>query len=249
MTRAVLGKEFKLQEAFKDNIKKIISLIAGFSVVDVFPSIKVFHLINTISPKFKKLRREVDEILECIIREHKANMEIERTTHFEKVEDLLSVLLHIQDKGNDLNKVPLTDNIIEADLFLAGSEASSISAEWTMSELMREPRVMEKAKAEVRQVFDSEGKVEESKLNQLKYLHCVIKETYKLHPIAPLLAPRESREKCKINGRKCPGESFGHQAIALMLANLLIHFDWKLPDGQNPQDLDTTEVDDVTKEE
>ncbi|KAM7266464.1 hypothetical protein ACFE04_004361 [Oxalis oulophora] len=295
LTRTLLGKEFKHQEAFIYNIKEIITLMAGFSAVDVFPSIKVFHLINAVRPKFKKLHREVDEILECIIREHRANM-----VHVDKAEDLLSVLLDIQNKSNDLNKVSLTNNIIKAvilDLYLAGSEASSTSAEWAMSELMREPRVMEKAKAEVRQVFDSEGKVEESKLNQLKYINCVIKETYRVHPLTPLLVPRESREKCEINGyeipektrllintwaishdakhwtepeifyperflerqvkfgevdyelmpfgvgrRRCPGEAYGHQAIALMLANLLFHFDWKLPNGQNPQDLDMTEV-------
>ncbi|CAL1386322.1 unnamed protein product [Linum trigynum] len=42
--------------------------------------------------------------------------------------------------------------------------------------------------------------------------------------------------------RMCPGIQFGMVTVQLALANLLFHFDWKLPHGMKPEDLDMREV-------
>ncbi|KAH7515597.1 hypothetical protein FEM48_Zijuj10G0043400 [Ziziphus jujuba var. spinosa] len=41
--------------------------------------------------------------------------------------------------------------------------------------------------------------------------------------------------------RGCPGSAFGLATLEIALARLLFHFDWELPQGVGPQDVDTDE--------
>lgn len=79
------------------------------------------------------------------------------------------------------------------DLFVAGTDTSSTTVVWAMSEMVKHPRVMKKAQEEVRQVFGDKGTVDEAGLHELNHLKLAIKETFRLHPPVPLLLPRESR--------------------------------------------------------
>ncbi|XP_060210345.1 desmethyl-deoxy-podophyllotoxin synthase-like, partial [Lycium barbarum] len=90
------------------------------------------------------------------------------------------------------------------DIFTAGTDTSTTTVDWTMAEMLKNPSGLEKAQEEVRRGFSENGYVDESNFDELKYLRAVIKETLGLHPPAPLLVPRLSREKCKIDGYEIP---------------------------------------------
>ncbi|WVZ12914.1 hypothetical protein V8G54_017444 [Vigna mungo] len=93
------------------------------------------------------------------------------------------------------------------DIFGAGGETSATTINWAMAEMIRDPRVLKKAQAEVREVFNMKGRVDELFMDKLKYLKSVVKETLRLHPPAPLLLPRECGQTCEIKGYHIPVKS------------------------------------------
>jgi len=91
---------------------------------------------------------------------------------------------------------------------LGGSmDTSATSIEWTLSELLKNPRVMKKLQKELESVVGMERKVEESDLEKLEYLDMVIKESMRLHPVVPLLIPHQSREDCMVGEFFIPKDS------------------------------------------
>ncbi|CAA2982704.1 cytochrome P450 71A6-like [Olea europaea subsp. europaea] len=78
-------------------------------------------------------------------------------------------------------------------MFGAGTDTTYTTLEWTMSELLKHPKIMEKLQNEVRLVAGSKLEITEEDLekNEMPYLKAVIKESLRLHPPLPLLLPRE----------------------------------------------------------
>ncbi|XP_056694656.1 desmethyl-deoxy-podophyllotoxin synthase [Spinacia oleracea] len=206
--RATFNKKGKDQEEFRALTEDIFKLSSGFSVVDVFPSIEFLYSIFGMKRKFKELVRQSNRILDPIIEEHKSK-KIDQCIGEE--EDLVDVLLKFhKDNVKTPQQFSLTaDNIktIILELFSAGTETTSTALEWAISELLKNPKEMKKAQAEVRRVYEGETAVDEKKLHELTYLKLVIKETLRLHPPAPLLVPRESMDKCQINSYDIPSKT------------------------------------------
>lgn len=71
---------------------------------------------------------------------------------------------------------------------------------WAMSELIKNPRVMNKVQSEIRTLIGKKPKVKGDDVGNLKYLKMVIQETLRMHPVAPLLIPHEAMRQCKISG-------------------------------------------------
>ncbi|XP_038686650.1 cytochrome P450 71D9-like [Tripterygium wilfordii] len=291
-SKAAFGRSSERHGAFVPLVREIMEVMASFNLADMFPSIKFFRMISGTRTRLESLHHEIDLILENLINEHRLDSS---RIDSSDADNFLDILLSFQEQG-DFSFT--TDNIkaVVLDIFLGGTDTSTSILEWAMSELLKNPRVMTKAQAEVRRVFDKKGCVDEAGLEEQKFLTAVIKETLRLHPPGALLGPRECREKCQINGyeipekthvlinawaigrdpnywieaerfyperfldssidykgnnfeflpfgagrRMCPGMSFGIANIELPLAQLLYHFDWKLPDNKKQEDLDMTE--------
>jgi cytochrome P450 len=92
-------------------------------------------------------------------------------------------------------------------MFAAGTDTTFITLDWAMTELLMNPRVMEKAQKEVRNILRERRVVAESDLHQLQYMKAVIKEIFRLHPAVPVLVPRESMEDIILEGYKIPAKT------------------------------------------
>ncbi|GMY30999.1 cytochrome P450 71D11-like [Fagus crenata] len=206
-SRAAFGKKCKDQEKFISIVKQSLELSAGFNIADLFPSVKLLHLVSGVRTNLERLHQEADRIMGNIINEHKEQKATKKTDENVRAEDLIDVLLKFHQEHSSDSEFSLTISNIKAvilDIFSAGSETSATTVDWAMSEMIKNPRVMKKAQAEVREVFNRKGKVDETCINEMKYLNSVVKETLRLHAPVPLLLPRECGERCKLKGYEIP---------------------------------------------
>ena len=90
------------------------------------------------------------------------------------------------------------------DLIVGGTDTSSVTIEWAMSELLRKPDVLTKATEELDRVIGHERLVKEEDITNLPYMQAIVRETMRLHPVTPLLAPRLSREDASVDGYDIP---------------------------------------------
>ena len=127
------------------------------------------------------------------------------------------------------------------DIFLAGVNTSAITMIWAMTELIRNPNIMKKVQHEIRTTLgDNKERLTADDLNHLHYLKHVIKETFRLHPAAPLLLPRETMSDIKIQGYDIPKKS------QMMINVYSIARDpkiWSNPDEFNPDRFIDSSVD------
>jgi cytochrome P450 len=85
--------------------------------------------------------------------------------------------------------------LMSQEMLAGGAETSSLTIEWAMAELIRNPMIMKRAQMELETVVGMNRIIEESDLHKLTYLQAVIKETLRLHPPGPLLVPHSSTIK------------------------------------------------------
>ncbi|XVE85230.1 hypothetical protein DITRI_Ditri17bG0074900 [Diplodiscus trichospermus] len=166
-------------------------LFAGLSIVSGYK--------KRLTKNLEELRRVCDEIIE----EHLHSRGKEGNK-----EDFVDVLLRVQNR-DDL-QVPINDDNLKAlvlDMFVAGTDTTAATLEWTMTELARHPESMKKAQEEVRSIACRIGRVDESHLQHVRYVKALIKETMRLHPSVPLLVPRESMDECILDGYKIAGKT------------------------------------------
>lgn len=85
-------------------------------------------------------------------------------------------------------------------LLSAGTDTSALTTEWAMALLLTHPEAMKKARAEIDANVGTARLVEESDMTNLPYAQCVVKETLRLCPVAPVIPAHEAMEDCTVGG-------------------------------------------------
>ncbi|KAI3827039.1 hypothetical protein L1987_01101 [Smallanthus sonchifolius] len=90
------------------------------------------------------------------------------------------------------------------ELMIATVDNPSNAVEWVMGEMMSEPSILKRAVEELDNVVGCNRLVEESEIPQLNYIKACIKESFRLHPIAPFNVPHVSVKNTVVAGYFIP---------------------------------------------
>ncbi|WVZ14320.1 hypothetical protein V8G54_011886 [Vigna mungo] len=199
--KMVLGRAKDDRFDLKLLIHEVMNLIGLFNLADYMPWLGVFDP-QGITKRLKKTAKLFDELLEQIIQEHESNPYGEdQNRNMDFVDILLSLMHQPDDLQNHQDAIDRTNvKAIILDMISAAFDTSSTTVEWAMSQLLRHPTVMKRLQQELEHVVGMNRHVEENDLEKLSYLNMVVKETLRLHPVGPLLVPRECREDVTIDG-------------------------------------------------
>jgi cytochrome P450 len=140
--------------------------------------------------RMKRIAERFDAFLEHVLDAHSQSQRRRRGRDGESflARDMVDVLMQLADDPTfevQIGRVGV--KAFTQDLIVGGTEPVSATVEWAMSELLRKPSVFAMAAEELDRVVGRGRWVTEKDVAHLPYLQAVIKETMRVHPIAPLL--------------------------------------------------------------
>ncbi|CAN1191825.1 Cytochrome P450 81Q32 [Linum perenne] len=195
------GKEdVEESEKFKELMRDVFELSGASNPGDYLPVLRWFDF-GGLEKRMWKIQAKVDAFFQGLIDEHRNNDEHGRKT-------MIDTMLSMQQSEPDI----YSDDIIKGHvmvrfsfpclftIILAGTDTSAATIEWAMSLLVNHPEVLQKARVELDNVIGNNRLIEESDCPNLPYLQCIINETFRLYPVAPVLVPHLSSEDCTVGG-------------------------------------------------
>ncbi|KAL9303284.1 hypothetical protein ACSQ67_020547 [Phaseolus vulgaris] len=208
MTRIVAGKRLfgddcdvnDVQKAkqFQDILKELVTLAGVNNRGDFLPFVRLFDFDN-LEKRLKGIGKRTDAFLQELIDEHRSSGNYSGNT-------MIGHLLALQRSQPE----QYTDQIIKGlslSLLLAGTDTSALTLEWAMANLLNHPEVIKKAKNDIDTHVGPNRLVEESDMSKLPYIQCIVYETLRLHPAAPIWSPHLSSEDCTIEKYNLPKDT------------------------------------------
>ncbi|XP_027087689.1 dimethylnonatriene synthase-like [Coffea arabica] len=184
-------------EEFQEMIDTWFLLGGVFNIGDWIPWLDRFDLQGYVK-QMKELYKKFDKFHNHVLDDHQARRKTEKDFI---PKDMVDILLQYAEDP-DL-QVKLTRDQIKGliqDLLVGGTDTSASTVEWAMNELLKHPHLIEKATEELDRVIGRDKWVEEAVLSKLPFLGAIIKETFRLHPLATLLPPHYALEDCTVAG-------------------------------------------------
>ncbi|KAI3468363.1 hypothetical protein Pfo_025026 [Paulownia fortunei] len=255
-------------QEFKETFESLASIVGIPNFADYFPVLKPIDpqgIKRKSEFYFGKILAFIEDLINQRLRSRSTSLDSPKKT------DLLETLLDLrQGSEHEPSEYEFSIDVIKhllLDLFVAGSDTTSTTVEWAMTELLLNPEKLSKAKQELRTVIGENKQVQESDMSRLPYFQAVIKETFRFHPPGPLLIPRKSEYDVDVSGytipkgtqmivngqdfelipfgsgrRICPGLPLANRMLHIMVASLIHNFDWKLELGAEEEEVHKGEL-------
>ncbi|CAL1399632.1 unnamed protein product [Linum trigynum] len=203
ISRMVLGEKHTAgagDEDLKEILEEAMLLNGVLDIGDSIPWLAWLDL-QGYRRRMKAVARRIDGFLERVLDEHNLKRRGEGGGGLGKKKDMVDVLLELADDP-DL-EVKMDRRRVKAftlDMIAGGTESSAVTVEWAISELLKHPKIFIRAAEELDRVVGKDRWVEENDIPNLPYINAIVKETMRLHPVAPLLVPRMVREDVELSG-------------------------------------------------
>uniref|UniRef100_A0ACD6ABF2 Uncharacterized protein n=1 Tax=Avena sativa TaxID=4498 RepID=A0ACD6ABF2_AVESA len=142
---------------------------------------------------------------------------------------MVDVLLELAD-GDRLERDSV--KALTLDLIAGGTNTNGVTLEWAISELLRNPKMLARATEELDRVVGPDRLVTERDVSDLPYMKAAVKETMRMHPVGPLLAPHEALEDVSIGGYDIPS---GTRVLVNVWAIARDGALWDMPEEFRPE--------------
>ena len=197
-----LNLEIVARTLFKSDLSRVIPAIAAaFDVLkEGFVTRSWLRSFGAVLPlpngrRFERAARDLDHIIEQIIRKRRANPPDDSS-------DLLSILMSAHDdQGRRISNERLRREVLT--FLFTGHKAIGVALTWACHLVARHPRVQEKLQQELRATLGDRA-VEAGDVKRLTYTTMVFQEALRLYPPGWAVG-REAVRDCKIGGYDVPG--------------------------------------------
>ncbi|RHN53387.1 putative geraniol 8-hydroxylase [Medicago truncatula] len=186
----------------KDLVMNMAETVGKPNMADFFPLLRLIDpqgIKKTYMFYIGKLFNVFDNIID-------QRLKLREEDGFFTNNDMLDSLLDIPEENRKELDREKIEHLLH-DLLVGGTDTTTYTLEWAMAELLHNPNIMSKVKKELEDTIGIGNPLEESDITRLPYLQAVIKETLRLHPIAPLLLPRKAKEDVEVNGYTIPKDA------------------------------------------
>ncbi|KMT17031.1 hypothetical protein BVRB_2g042320 [Beta vulgaris subsp. vulgaris] len=240
MTRLVFGKRFGDVDGvmcegglkFKAILANGLMLSESKAMLEHKPLLQ--RLFSSERKAFSKLGSQRDKLTKQIMEEH--SLARQKSGELPK-QHFLDALITLQEEY-ELSDDTITN--ILWDMITMGMDTISISVEWAIAELIKNPRIQKKAQNEMDLVIGSDRIMTEWDFSNLPYLRCIAKEILRLHPPTPLLLPHKANTDVKIDKYDIPKGSNVHVNIWAIARDPTV---WKSPLEFRPERFMEEDVD------
>nr|UVC58038.1 CYP706V7 protein [Isodon rubescens] len=185
-------------------VAELLDLLFKPNISDFFPVLARFDfqgIAKAMTAQLQKIEAMTEDAIEERIKNPNAGVEKEGRKDFMQT---LVELMQEESYKSSLGIKQIKGMLV--DILIGGTDTTSTTVEWVMTQLLRHPKVMKKVQQELDEVVGMNNIVEETHMPKLVYLDAVIKETMRLNPIGPLIA-RTLSQSCTVGGYTIPKDS------------------------------------------